>query len=88
MILTVDYCLLIKRKDIIMILKTYIFNYAGERYRSMAELAEAMGISVSQVYKVKRGNRSINNRFIIGAAKAFPDKNLGNLFYLSINEDN
>jgi transcriptional regulator with XRE-family HTH domain len=44
------------------------------RYKNMSELAQAMGISVSQVYRVRRGDRKINEGFILGAAKAFPEQ--------------
>ncbi len=48
----------------------------------MAELAPAMGISHSLIYKVKQGKRGIGRRFIIGARKAFPEYNLDDLFYV------
>jgi len=41
-----------------------------------------MGLSVSQVYRVREGKRSINQKFIIGAKKAFPNYRLDDLFYL------
>lgn len=42
-----------------------------------------MGISVSQVYRVREGTRGINQKFIIGAIRAFPERRLGDLFYLA-----
>jgi hypothetical protein len=45
--------------------------------------AGAMGLSVSQVYRVREGKRGINEKFIIGAKKAFPDSRLDELFYLT-----
>jgi len=42
-----------------------------------------MGISVSQVYRVREGKRQINQKFIIGAVKAFPEQKLDDLFYLT-----
>jgi hypothetical protein len=42
-----------------------------------------MEISVSQVYRVREGKRYINQKFIIGAIKAFPEYNLDNLFYFT-----
>jgi len=42
-----------------------------------------MGISVGHIYKVRQGKRSINHKFIIGAIKAFPEYNLGDLFYVN-----
>jgi hypothetical protein len=47
----------------------------------LSELAQAMEISVSQVYRVQEGKRNINCRFIIGAIKAFPGCSFDNLFY-------
>jgi len=41
-----------------------------------------MGLSVSQVYRVREGKRNINQKFIIGAKKAFPEYKLDDLFYL------
>jgi len=41
-----------------------------------------MGISVSQIYRVREGKRNINQKFIIGAQKAFPERRLDELFYL------
>jgi hypothetical protein len=42
-----------------------------------------MGISVSQIYRVRQGKRPINQRFIIGAIKAFPGYKLDDLFYIA-----
>ena len=41
-----------------------------------------MGISVSQVYRVRKGERSINEKFTIGAIKAFPGYKFDDLFYV------
>ncbi len=41
-----------------------------------------MEISTGQIYKVKQGKRGINQKFIIGATKAFPGYNLDDLFYV------
>ncbi len=41
-----------------------------------------MGISTGQIYKVRDGTRGINQKFIIGATKAFPEYNLDDLFYV------
>ena len=51
-------------------------------------MAHAMGLSVSQVYRVREGKRSINQKFIVGAKKAFPDCRLEDLFYLADALDN
>ena len=66
-----------------MIIKTRVFLLCDGRYRNLSELAAAMGLSVSQVYRVREGKRSINQKFIIGAKKAFPEYKLDELFYLN-----
>ncbi len=65
-----------------MVIKTRVFELCNGNYRNLSELAHAMGLSVSQVYRVREGKRSINQKFIIGAKKAFPDYKLEDLFYL------
>lgn len=65
-----------------MIIKTRVFDLTDHKYPSLPELARAMGISVSQVYRVKDGKRGINQKFIIGAVRAFPEHRLDDLFYL------
>jgi hypothetical protein len=65
-----------------MIIRTRVFELCDGRYRNLTELAYAMGLSVSQVYRVREGKRGINQKFIIGAKKAFPDYGLDDLFYL------
>ena len=64
-------------------IETNIFELFNGRYRSLSELAKVMRISVSQVYRVKQGKRHINEKFIIGAIKAFPEHKLNELFYLA-----
>jgi hypothetical protein len=51
-------------------------------------MARAMGLSASQVYRVREGKRRINQKFIIGAKKAFPSYKLEDLFYLDYEQDN
>jgi len=65
-----------------MIVKTRIFIFCSGNYKNLSELAQAMGISVSQVYRVREGKRQINQKFIVGAIKAFPNCKLDDLFYL------
>lgn len=65
-----------------MIIKTRVFELCDGHYQNLSELAQSMGISASQVYRVKEGKRNINQRFIIGAIKAFPGFKLDDLFYL------
>ena len=64
-------------------IKTRVFDIAQGRYDNLSGLAKAMGISVSQVYRVKEGKRGINEKFIIGAKTAFPELRLDELFYLN-----
>ena len=66
-----------------MLIKTRIFDLRNDDYQNLSELAQAMGISVSQIYRVKEGKRNINQKFIIGALKAFPQYKLDELFYLA-----
>jgi len=61
-------------------LDTRVFDLCRERYSSLTELARAMGISVSQVYRVRQGKRPINERFITGTLRAFPGYKLDDLF--------
>ncbi len=67
---------------IAMIVRTRIFELRNGCYHNLSELAMAMGISVSQIYRVREGKRSINQKFIVGAIKAFPSHRLEELFYL------
>ena len=66
-----------------MIVKTRIFELCNGNYKNLSELAYAMGISVSQIYRVREGKRNINQKFIVGAIKAFPKCRLDELFYLA-----
>lgn len=68
-------------------LKTRVFELVGKnkKYQSLATLAQAMGISISQLYRVKKGERQINREFIIGAMEAFSDHRFESLFYFLEN---
>jgi predicted transcriptional regulator len=66
-----------------MLLKTRVFDLYIGRYRNLTELAKAMEISVSQIYRVLEGKRNINRKFIIGAIKAFPGYKFDDLFYFA-----
>ena len=66
-----------------MIVETKIFELCQAKYRNFSELAEAMGISVSQVYRVREGKRNINQKFIVGAIHAFPQHKFDDLFYFT-----
>ena len=50
-------------------LRTRVFELSSGRYWNLSELARAMGISVSQAYRVRQGERHINKKFIIGDNK-------------------
>ena len=65
-----------------LIVRTKVFDIKQPRYKNLAEMAKAMGISVSQIYRVREGKRGINQSFIVGAIKAFPQNRLDDLFYL------
>ncbi len=66
-----------------MIVKTRIFELCDDHYKNLSEMAAVMGISVSQIYRVREGKRQINQKFIVGAMRAFPNHKLGELFYLA-----
>ena len=64
-------------------LNTRVFELCNGKYRNLVELAQVMGISNDLIYRVRKGERGINGRFIIGATKAFPGYKLDDLFYVS-----
>ncbi len=68
-------------------IRTKVFDLNFHDYRNLSELAGAMGISVSQIYRVREGKRQINQKFIVGALKAFPGYGLDDLFYLASEEN-
>ena len=67
-------------------LQTRVFELCNGRYANLVELAQAMGISVSQIYRVRQGKRPINEKFITGTLKAFPEYSIDQLFYVSSNK--
>ena len=66
-----------------MIIQTKVFQLCNGKYENLSELAQIMGISTSQVYRVREGKRHINQKFIIGAIRAFPERKFDDLFYLT-----
>jgi hypothetical protein len=62
-----------------LMVRTKAFDLSYRGYRNLPELAKAMGISVSQIYRAREGKRHINQKFIIGAVKAFPGYRLDDL---------
>ena len=69
-----------------MVIRTRIFELCDGKYANLCELARVMEISASQIYRVREGKRGINQKFIVGAMKAFPDSNIDGLFYLDCAE--
>jgi len=61
-------------------LETRIFDLCHGRYSNLTELAKAMRISVSQLYRVRQRKRPINEKFITGTLRAFPGYKLDDLF--------
>ena len=61
-------------------MKTRVFELYNERYANFSELAKAMEISAATVSRVRQGTRPVNQKFIIGAIKAFPGYKLEDLF--------
>jgi len=47
-----------------MIINTKVYELCDGKYKNLSELAQAMGISVSQIYRVREGKRHINQKFI------------------------
>ncbi len=64
-------------------LKTRVFELCNGRYRNLVELAQTMEISQDLIYRVRKGDRGIHDKFIIGAMKAFPEYKFEDLFYIS-----
>jgi len=67
-------------------LETRVFDLCHKRYSNLTELAKAMGISVSQLYRVRQRKRAINERFITGTVRAFPGYRLDDLFCVVTDE--
>lgn len=66
-----------------MVLRTRVFELYPRYYPTLSHLAHVMGISVSEVSRVRSGKRGINQKFIIGALTAFPGSSFDDLFYLA-----
>jgi len=47
----------------------------------LVKLAKTMGISQDLIYRVRKGERGTNQKFILGAIKAFPGHKFDDLFY-------
>ena len=66
-----------------MIIKTRIFKLHNSHSGDLSELAKVMGVSVNKIYDVREGKGNIDQEFVVGVMKAFPDYNLADLFYLT-----
>jgi len=66
-------------------LKTRLFEL--NHLYDMAELAALLGLSLSQVYRVRQGTRGINQKFIVGALTAFPSRKFEELFYITLPKE-
>lgn len=67
-------------------MRTRVFELARERGWSMRTLASAMGISHSEVVRVRLGQRPIGGLFIRGAMLAFPDLTFEQMFTIDREE--
>ena len=68
-------------------LRTKVFELYPRYYGSLSQLAHAMGMSVSQISRVRNGKRHINEAFLLGALSAFPQFSFSDLFYLGLESD-
>jgi PAS domain S-box-containing protein len=68
-------------------LRTKVFELYPRYYGSLSQLAHAMGMSVSQISRVRSGKRRINEAFLLGALSAFPQFSFSDLFYLGLESD-
>ena len=53
-------------------LNTRVFELCNGKYSSLVELVQIMAVSQDLIYRVRKGERGIHERFIIGEIKAFP----------------
>ena len=77
---------LVTGERLAMDIRTKIFELGRGKYRTLPELACSMGLSVNQVYRVWEGELGIDQEFIVGAIKAFPECQLGDLFYITVDD--
>lgn len=61
-------------------LRTRLFEL--EEGHDMRKLARLMGLSLSEVYRIRQGERRIGPQFIVGALTAFPGRKFEDLFYI------
>jgi len=77
---------LVTGERLAMDIRTKIFELGRGKCRTLPELARSMGLSVNQVYRVWKGELGIDQEFIVGAIKAFPECQLGDLFYITADD--
>jgi len=53
-------------EEVSMKLKIEIYEFSNHKYGSLFELAQTMGISISQIYRVRQGKRSIDQNSLSG----------------------
>lgn len=53
-----------------------------EEGHDMKRLARLVGLSLSQLYRIRQGERRIGPQFIVGALTAFPERKFEDLFYI------
>jgi hypothetical protein len=71
-----------------MAIQTRVFELAAARgFDSDSSLARAMRVSPALVSRVRAGKRGVNQAFIAGAQRAFPDKTLDELFSVETEPD-
>jgi len=61
-------------------IKTRLFDKKPDY--DMGQLAFIIGVSVSQIYRVKQGKKKVSASFIAGALHAFPEYKFEDLFYI------
>jgi len=66
-----------------MFLKTRIVDLCENKHKNINEICQTMNISKNQLYGTHQGKYRIDQKFIIGALKAFPENNIGDLFYFT-----
>ena len=61
-------------------LRTRLFDM--EEGRDMRKLPRLVGLSLSQLYRLRERKRRIGEQFIVGALTAFPGRKFEDLFYI------
>lgn len=61
-------------------MRTRLFDM--EEGLDMRKLARLVGLSLSQLYRIRQGKRRIGRQFIVGALTTFPKYKFDDLFYI------